>query len=77
MIDCVLCHSVTSPLMQATRVMWTPPLRESFAMPFILLQQLILCHTIRWGRARAERVREWLMTDFAGRRHSSGNCGLA
>ena len=29
--------------------MWTPPLRESFAMPFLILQVFILTVCIRWG----------------------------
>ena len=42
----IYLHLNLSPS-QATRVMWTPPLRESFAMPFLLLQNLVLSHTLR------------------------------
>ena len=32
---------------ESTRVMWTPPLRESFAMPLIMIQLLALSHALR------------------------------
>ena len=42
-----VCVCVTAGS-QSTRVMWTPPLRESFAMPFLFLQTLVLSVIIRY-----------------------------
>ena len=32
---------------EATRVMWTPPLRESYSFPFLILELLLVTYMIK------------------------------
>uniref|UniRef100_A0A8C5NYP9 Dpy-19 like 2 n=1 Tax=Jaculus jaculus TaxID=51337 RepID=A0A8C5NYP9_JACJA len=40
---------------EATRVMWTPPLRESFSYPFLVLQMYILTMILRTSNTRGQQ----------------------
>uniref|UniRef100_A0A8C7HMW4 Probable C-mannosyltransferase DPY19L1 n=1 Tax=Oncorhynchus kisutch TaxID=8019 RepID=A0A8C7HMW4_ONCKI len=47
------CYLNSCYVFQSTRVMWTPPLRESFSYPFFVLQMLLLTRILR--RSKLER----------------------
>uniref|UniRef100_A0A8C9W0U6 Dpy-19-like 1, like (H. sapiens) n=1 Tax=Scleropages formosus TaxID=113540 RepID=A0A8C9W0U6_SCLFO len=41
---------------ESTRVMWTPPLRESFSYPFLVLQMLLLTYILRYDKIPRRRA---------------------
>ena len=46
---------------EATRMMWTPPLRESFAFPFLLAQMVYVCRTLATKRPGWAQVSAWCL----------------
>uniref|UniRef100_A0A1I7URB1 C-mannosyltransferase DPY19L1 n=1 Tax=Caenorhabditis tropicalis TaxID=1561998 RepID=A0A1I7URB1_9PELO len=57
----VLCFAFNHS--EATRVQWTPPLRESFAFPFIIAHIAVLTFTIRYKKSGASII--LLLISFA------------
>ncbi|XP_074055016.1 protein C-mannosyl-transferase DPY19L1-like isoform X2 [Macrotis lagotis] len=50
---------------EATRVMWTPPLRESFSYPFLVLQMLLITHILKSHRNHKRDLLALLLSNVA------------